>query len=372
MEMTYEKYLIGRAAEKHVPLNASLELLPLCNMNCDMCYVRLSREEMEKQGSLRRADEWLALAEQMRKAGTLFVLLTGGEPLLYPEFREVYLGLRQMGMILTVNTNGTLIDEEWADFFASNLPRRMNVTLYGTDEETYEKLCHYPEGFEKTLRGIRLLREKNVDVKINGSLVKANEREIKKIVRIAEELGAAVNIDTYMYPAVRERHRPFDQQSRLLPEEAAKGRLAFLKAGMEEGAYLSMARKQISLVETAEEGERVPNRMLCQAGNSSFTVNWQGYMRPCVMLTEPSFPVFSMDFAEAWQKIGEETARIRMNAGCSACRMREMCQTCAACALLETGSYDGVPEYMCRYTEETLRLLRKDVEMKQEADKDAI
>ena len=83
MEMTYEKYLIGRAAEKHVPLNASLELLPLCNMNCDMCYVRLSREEMEAQGRLRRADEWLALAEQMRKAGTLFVLLTGGEPLLY-------------------------------------------------------------------------------------------------------------------------------------------------------------------------------------------------------------------------------------------------------------------------------------------------
>ena len=79
MEMTYEKYLIGRAAEKHVPLNASLELLPLCNMNCDMCYVRLSREEMEEQGSLRRADEWLTLAEQMRKAGTLFVLLTGGD-----------------------------------------------------------------------------------------------------------------------------------------------------------------------------------------------------------------------------------------------------------------------------------------------------
>ena len=70
------------------------------------------------------------------------------------------------------------------------------------------KLCHYPGGFEKTLRGIRLLREKNVDVKINGSLVKANEGEIKKIVRIAEELGAAVNIDTYMYPAVRERRRP--------------------------------------------------------------------------------------------------------------------------------------------------------------------
>lgn len=151
MEMTYEKYLIEKAACSHVPLNASLELLPLCNMNCDMCYVRLSRAEMESQGRLRSADEWLALAEQ-RDAGTLFILLTGGEPLLYPEFRTVYLGLRRMGMILTVNTNGTLVDEEWAEFFAEHPPRRINITLYGTDEETYEKLCHYPGGFEKHCR----------------------------------------------------------------------------------------------------------------------------------------------------------------------------------------------------------------------------
>ena len=116
MELTYEKYLIERAARGQIPLNASLELLPVCNMNCDMCYVRLSGEEMERQGRLRRADEWLALADQMKEAGTLFVLLTGGEPLLYPGFREVYLGLRKMGMILTVNTNGTLLDEGWADF----------------------------------------------------------------------------------------------------------------------------------------------------------------------------------------------------------------------------------------------------------------
>ena len=55
MELTYEKYLIERAARGQIPLNASLELLPVCNMNCDMCYVRLSREAMERQGRLRRA-----------------------------------------------------------------------------------------------------------------------------------------------------------------------------------------------------------------------------------------------------------------------------------------------------------------------------
>ena len=67
-----ERALIRRAKEKKVPINGSLELLPLCNMNCDMCYVRLSREEMEQRGRLRTADEWLEIGRQMKDAGVLF------------------------------------------------------------------------------------------------------------------------------------------------------------------------------------------------------------------------------------------------------------------------------------------------------------
>lgn len=369
MELTYEKYLIERAACKNIPLNASLELLPVCNMNCDMCYVRLSREEMKRQGRLRRADEWLALADQMKAAGTLFILLTGGEPLLYPGFREIYMGLRKMGMILTVNTNGTLLNEEWADFFAHYPPRRVNITLYGADEEAYRKLCHYPGGFEKTVQAIRLLRERNVDVKINGSLVKANRRDIKKIVNIAEKLDTAVNIDTYMYPAVRERYSSFDQESRLLPEEAAQGRMEFLRAVLTKDNYLDAAKEKVTIVSETQSGERMPGEMQCQAGRSSFTVNWQGFMRPCVMMTEPSLPVFSMDFMTAWRQMSEKTAQIRLSSKCSTCRLRRICQNCAACARLETGHCGGVPEYMCRYTEETLRLSKEVLE--KEAERNA-
>ena len=368
MKLTYEKYLIEKAAQLHIPLNASLELLPLCNMNCDMCYVRLSREEMVNQGGLRRGKEWLKLAEEMKKAGTLFVLLTGGEPLMHPDFEEIYLGLKKLGMILTINTNGTLIDSKWAEFFAKNPPRRINITLYGTDEKTYESLCHYPGGFKKTLQGIRLLRERNIDVKINGSLVKENEGEIKKIVKIAKTLDTAVNIDTYIYPAIRERNRPFNQQARLLPEKAAKGKMVFLKEMLSNEKYRAIAAEKVSIVEQTGEGEKVPGKMQCQAGRSSFTVNWQGYMRPCVMLMEPSVPVFSMEFTTAWSLLEEKISQIRLSAECSACKMRHICQICAACARLETGHYDDTPEYMCSYTKEILRLSKEYLNAIQEAD----
>ena len=205
-----EKRLIQKAYIKQAPINGSLELLPLCNMNCDMCYVRLSKAEMEQKGRLRTKEEWISLARQMKDAGTLFLLLTGGEPLLFPEFKELYKELQNMGMILTINSNGTLINEEWADFFAKHKPRRINITLYGADDQAYGKLCHYPAGFQKTVNAIRMLRDREIDGKINGSITSKNEEDIKKILDIAKQYDAAVNLDTYMYPASRERNKPFE------------------------------------------------------------------------------------------------------------------------------------------------------------------
>ena len=49
---TIEQQMFTMATEKKVPLYGVLELLPLCNLNCDMCYVRMSREEMEQVGVL--------------------------------------------------------------------------------------------------------------------------------------------------------------------------------------------------------------------------------------------------------------------------------------------------------------------------------
>ena len=119
---TVELKLCEKATERLNPINGILELTPLCNMNCDMCFVRLSTQEMQKQGRVRSGEEWISLAKEMCRAGTLFVLLTGGEPLLHPDFRDIYITLKKMGMILTINTNGTLINEEWADFFARYKP----------------------------------------------------------------------------------------------------------------------------------------------------------------------------------------------------------------------------------------------------------
>ena len=357
---TIEQQMFAMATEKKVPLYGVLELLPLCNLNCDMCYVRMSREEMEEVGRLRTMEEWTKTAEDMMRAGTLFVLLTGGEPLLYPHFRELYQKLRELGMIITINTNGTLIDEAWADFFAENKPRRINITLYGADDQAYGKLCHYPAGFQKTVNAIRMLRDREIDVKINGSITSKNEEDIKKILDIAKQYDAAVNLDTYMYPASRERNKPFDEQSRMNPKDAAMAKVLIYKYQMGDIAFEEYRRAIINTIEQyIPENYGYERHISCLAGNCSFTINWQGMIRPCVMQSMPQVNVFDKGFLQGWETISNETKKILINEACVSCRYRPICNTCAAAALLETGNYDGIPEYICEYTKEFYRIMKE-------------
>lgn len=354
-----EQLLCARAEALKIPINGILELTPLCNMNCDMCYVRLSREEMDRKGKLLSGVQWLGIGQKMAQAGTLFVLLTGGEPLLHPDFKEIYLGLRKLGMIITINTNGTLINEEWASFFAQYKPRRINITLYGPDEHAYDTLCHHRAGFRQVIKAIELLKSNGIDIKLNGSITPANAHGVDQMLHIAESMDLYCKFDTYMYPATRERDGCYNAQARLSPEAAAAVKYKIMCHNLQPEEIRITAGELRNKLNSSKPGDC---RLGCRAGTSSFMINWQGNMRPCIMVDHPSVSVYEAGFQDAWKAIVEETSLIRTSKVCACCEYRNVCQVCGACALLETGSYDGVPEYMCRYTKETVRLLSESLE----------
>ena len=170
IESKVTEYLHMKAAARRIPLHAAFELTPVCNMACRMCYVRMDRKTQESIAPLRTAKEWLALAEEAREHGLLYILLTGGEPFTHPEFREILAGLHRMGFIVSINTNGTLIDERTVEWLKETPPSRFNITLYGASDETYGRLCFKPDGFTRVTHGIQLLKEAGMVVKINVSL----------------------------------------------------------------------------------------------------------------------------------------------------------------------------------------------------------
>lgn len=350
----FERSLLEQCAAKQVPISAALELLPLCNLKCKMCYARLSAEEMARIGRLRTAQEWLSLAKEMKDEGVLFVLLTGGEPLLYQPFREVYLGLQRMGMLVTINTNGTLLDEQWADFFAQNPPRSIHVTLYGADAQTYGSLCGRPDCFEKTIHAMKLLKERNVSVRVNINAVKTNAASLQEMLEICKELDTLATVDTYMLPSKQEQGLPVEQQARLSPVRAAQAQRLVRMTRLEPQSYRQMITNM--LYQTQEEANH-SREMRCHAGRCTLAVSWQGKLQPCVVLSAPSADVFQDGFASAWKRIVQQKKKILLSEKCAKCRLLPLCRVCPAASLLEEGSFDAAPRYLCEYTRESVALM---------------
>ncbi len=352
-----ETKLATIAALTKTPLGGAMELLPLCNMDCKMCYVRLSRKQMEQQGKMLSADEWLKIAEEAKKQGVLFLLLTGGEVLIYPEFRRLYQELHLMGFILTINTNATLLDEEWADFFKEYPCRKINITLYGKDDATYERLCGNPKGFTQVMHAAKLLKEREIPFRFTCSVTPDNQHQLDELQKIAEEFGVSLEITSYMFPPARKEEYA-GEMFRMTPKEAAVSILESYRVKNGGRDMEAAVENTLRMVKMPEKRENI-HGLSCRAGTSGFWLNWKGEMLPCGMFQTPKISLTEHSFKECWEYIVNETEKMVRCAECEQCEKKNICKSCAAACLTETGSVSGKPEYLCQMSEELYRLLQE-------------
>lgn len=352
------RYLHSKGCRLGLPISGNFELTPRCNFNCKMCYVHLSEEEQRRRGKELSADEWLGIAEKARDAGMVFLLLTGGEPLVRQDFRYLLAELKKMGIMVSINSNGSLINDDWIEFFKSEPPIRFNITLYGAGNEAYERLCGRPV-FDKVVNNIRALREIGIGVKLNVSLTRYNAEDMAKIYAIAEELGTPIQLATYMFPPVRRDEKLIGQNDRFSAKEAAEYGVEWDKLRFTDEQFLKRAQAmRDGLCLPAEDVcDGAPGEgILCRAGRSSFWINWQGAMTPCGMMTEPAFSVPELGFDEAWARTKSASAAIRLPSDCVSCKYKNACHACAAMCVTETGKFDKRPDYVCEMTRESVRL----------------
>ena len=351
LEPAKTKYLHRKASASRIPLSGTFELPPVCNMNCRMCYERMSQQQQQAIRPLRSAQEWLSLAEEAKKHGMLYLLITGGEPFLHPEFRQILTGLQKMGFVISINSNGTLIDEQTVAWLKERPPNRINITLYGASDETYDRLCCNPRGFTQVTRAIRLLKEAGILVKLNCSITPHNAHDLEKIIAFAREEKLVVQATSYMFPPLRRDPSKIGQNDRFTPEEAAyySAKVEALLGGKE--AFLARPEEEIPPLpsETEENCDAPGDKIRCRAGKCSFWVTWEGELMPCGMIPgNRDANVFDIGFLPAWKKAMETVDAIRLPAKCAACSIKDTCRACAAMVLTETGCYSKVPEYRCQ------------------------
>lgn len=351
VEPAVTEYLHRKATQARIPLSGTFELTPVCNMSCKMCYVRMSRREQEAIQPLRTAQEWLDLAASAKRAGMLYLLLTGGEPFLHPQFREILTGLQQMGFVISINSNATMIDEQTVEWLKSAPPTRINITLYGASDETYQRLCGNSKGFSQVTKAIRLLRDAGITVKLNCSITPYNASDLEDIFAYARSEKLVVQATSYMFPPLRRDPTSVGRNDRLSPEEAAyyAVKVEALSNGVDAFLSRSDEDQQPLPTQTDDNCDTCGEKIRCRAGKCSFWVTWQGQFMPCGMLpSDDECNVFESGFDAAWQKAMEVSERIRLPSQCGVCTLRDSCKACAAMVMTESGSFDKIPEYRCQ------------------------
>lgn len=357
------------AVTQRIPLTGAFELLPVCNLHCRMCYVRKSMSEVNALGGLLSAEQWLDYARQARDEGLLYPLLTGGEPFIRSDFQEIMAGMQQMGLQVSINSNGTLIDESMAKWLGKHRPVKINITLYGASEESYQQLCGDGSAYGRVCSAVEWLKKYDVPVKFNTSITPQNVKELEDIIGYAKAMGNPVQVATYMFPPIRRDAEMVGRNERLSPEEAALARVKADWLQNEPEWFMRQARRYQHFVAPTEEmliqqAELGSQKMSCRAGRCSFWLDWQGNIGNCGMYTSARVSLKEKSVAEAWRQIVEETENIRYSPVCTNCPNFRLCHACIAMVYSESGSVNGRPEYLCRmhtaaakYYQEYARLL---------------
>ncbi len=353
-----QNMLIEEAKKKRVPLMANLELLPVCNLECRMCYVRLSMQQAQEMGGLRSKEEWLALAREMRDAGVLFLLLTGGEVFVYPEFAELYTELYNMGFAITLNTNATMIDEARADLLKKYPPKCVSISLYGASDETYERLCGRKGMFTRVDTAVKLLLERGICLELKTILTPENIGDAQACFDYARRMGVKHLVSSYAFPQVR--NQTVRVPDRLAPEDAVRLSMENDIRRFSEQEFINVIFGQLKKYAQTRE---VPGKDLygftCGASNYACWITWQGKLTPCAMLENPSAMPFEVGFMQAWDRVKAECDKILMSPKCSRCEKRFICSVCPAANYAETGRMDGTSQYHCRMMETSLDIMQR-------------
>lgn len=350
MDMSYDKLINGlfaKADKSGIPLGGSFELTSRCTLSCKMCYIHRSQAD---SGGEKSAEWWLDLAAKARDSGMLLLLLTGGEPMLRRDFGEIYTGCKNLGLLVSVNTNATLIDDSKLRLFADKPPQRLNITLYGTSKETYQSLCGNGDAYTKVVDAIRELKKAGVNIKLNYSITPLNAADAPAAYDFAKSLDLPIQAVSYIFSPVR----ACGEAVRLSPADAAKAHFEWRRHILgDEGM-----KKFIKFNQSEGLGDGFCSEKInCRAALSTFWITWDGKMTPCGMMTWPSVEID--DFSEAWQMLKSERDKILLPKKCASCSLRKGCDMCAAVSMAECGKSDEVPQYACEKAYEYEKLCRE-------------
>ena len=379
MSMTYkqfQQFVNADALINRIPLNSTFSLTPRCNLHCKMCLICNPTEVVGDEMS---GDWWLDLARQARDEGMAFCMITGGEPILHRDFWQIYEGVRKLGVHMILNSNGTTITPEVADRLAKMRPMLMQISVYGSSPEAYKRVTGSAAGFEKTIRGIELLRERGIDVMFRSMLMRETADDMENIAKLILSYGVKFKYGNYIMMPMWENCNDV-RSMRLSGKEIAEYTIKIentikeyhdthekpnaddISDEMRE-EYEERSKKPVdpAHVELRRRVREIKSKSAfkCSAGTSYFSVRHDGFIRLCEVAGDPDmlFDLKQISFKDGLERLWTAAASVPTCAECEGCPDLKKCSPCPPRHFAESGSYLRKADYVCEYVRADVKLI---------------
>jgi radical SAM protein with 4Fe4S-binding SPASM domain len=335
--------------ELTLPITAQLEITEICNFRCQHCY----RLDSDYKPDVAPDETVMAAARALAENKVFNIILTGGEPLTRPKLLESLLEyLADMDCNISINTNLTLLNEDFIEIFRKYQVRNLLVSCPSYDKDEYETITRTEKihGFDKFKKNLALLSESGLHYTINMVVNQLNKGSVRKTAEFVKGLGAT------RFGATPMSLNPlYPRKDLLLSNEEVKDLLWTLKSihdelGMEIDVMEALPKCAIP-EEFVKEGLFFTKRK-CQAGLSTAAISSNGDVRPCTHNPKSYGNMLETPLKEIWKTMSSWRDMTYIPTDCQDCALLSNCHgACRINALTMHGSLKDKDIWMTRRIE---------------------
>ena len=276
--------LVRVASRAHIPFSVLFEVTHRCNLGCEHCYLTEGPVGRPKpRGDELTLDEIRTILDDLAEAGTLFVTLSGGEVFVRRDFLPIVAAARERGFSVTVFTTGTLLTPETARALAELHPLSVEVSIYSARPDVHDRVTRIPGSHARSLRALRLLKERGVVILIKSPLMSVNSDELHEMIALADGLGAGYGFDPMLTPRRDGDRTPL----RLLPSQRQ------MRAFFSDPVLAREFAQPVKCLPQA--GEEI-----CGTGRRTCLISPYGDLFPCGVHPLPAGNLREKRFHEIW------------------------------------------------------------------------
>lgn len=337
VKMQVLDFATGKRAEwekQHKLYSVIFELTPRCNLNCVHCY--LNEHHAGRELSY---DEIIEIIDILYEKEVLFLTFTGGDIFTRKDFLDIYIYAKKKGFIIELYTNGVLIDRKTIEIFRKYPPLLVDISLYGSCEETFYRVTGVKGAFARVLQNIQNMLDAGIRVSMKAPVLNLYYEELPGIKEIANRFGIPFRTGFEIFPSIDNDDRV--QQYAVSPEDSLRY----------EFAEFEKRPRTFGEDYDAEAVDLIKERPLfrCKLGRASCAIDYEGRMCPCMSFRRAGKHLTRENFDQIWDSFSEyPKMKASKNYRCLRCKAYDFCDICPAMMQFIHSDLEYVDEHFCK------------------------